>query len=255
MFYALKVIEQLIMPPGLFILIALVLAGFIYRSSRPISATLVTFTAFIYLLCLPVVGNALIRPLENAYPQPTHVHGDVIVVLGGGFTVGTTDVTGEGNLIGDSSSRLVTAAMLYRQLHVPVLLSGGPSYIVDGTRTSEAQIGARELISIGIPSHMILTESTSRNTQENALFSKPILIAHHLHHPILVTSAYHMRRAVMDFHHAGIAVTPYPTAYYASRPTQPYDFTWLPSSQGVTNIAIALKEYVGLIATTLGVHG
>lgn len=256
MFYIMKIIESLIVPPGLFVVVGLLLIWFANRQRRRRqSLTGLLALAILYAVCTPFIGNVLLRPLETTYPQPSHPKGDVIVVLGGGYTVGTPDVTGRGNLFGDSSSRLVTSAILYRQLHVPILLSGGPNTIAKGIDYSFAAIGQRELEDLGIPPNMIYTEPNSRNTQENAEFSIKLLHAHHLSHPILVTSAYHMPRAVLDFKRAGMNVEPYPTAYLVNRASEPYSFLWLPSMQGLQNTYTAVREYIGIVATKLGVRG
>ncbi|WP_067618010.1 YdcF family protein [Alicyclobacillus acidiphilus] len=261
MFYLIKIIESLIVPPGLFVTVAIGFALVSRRKNkktkgrkRRVSARWIAI-ALMYFACTTMVGNALLRPLEDAYPQPAAPKGDVIVVLGAGFTIGTPDVDGRGNLYGDSSSRIVTAAALYRRLHVPILLSGGPETVSRGVSYSFAQIGLRELEALGIPARMVYVEPNSRNTEENAADSAVILRSHHFARPILVTSAYHMPRAVMDFRRAGIQVTPYPTAYLANRGGQRYSFVWLPSMQGLQNTYTALREYIGLAATDIGIRG
>ncbi|EPZ45123.1 YdcF family protein [Alicyclobacillus acidoterrestris] len=255
MFTIVKIVESLILPPGLFAVIMAILGYFAYRKLRRISIALFLVAAIVYASSTQMVAGALIRPLEDAYPQPRHPHGDVIVMLGGGSVIGTPDINGEGNLSGSAANRLLTTARLYDMLHLPIIITAGPKRMVQGQDQSEAQIAKRELISLGIPSGLIYTENNSRNTEENAEFTKPILKAHHLRHPILVTSAFHMSRAVLDFEHYGIEVTPFPTDYQASTISGSYQLAYLPSTAALDVTELALKEYVGWVATKLGVKG
>jgi uncharacterized SAM-binding protein YcdF (DUF218 family) len=255
LFYVLKVIESLILPPGLFILVLLAASAFLYRRSRLTGSVLCCLSILFYFLCTPLVGQWLTGRLESAYPQPSSPTGDVIVVLGAGFSAGTPDIDGQGNLTDHSAERLLTAARLYHQHHLPIILSGGPEVRVDGLATSEAAIGLRDLIGLGIPASEVIVEGRSRNTQENAKFTAVILKSHRFSQPILVTSAFHMERSVLDFQKVGVHVLPFPTDYEVSTVAEPYSLVWLPSADGLTSTQTALKEYVGLLGTRLGVSG
>ncbi|SFV02567.1 YdcF family protein [Alicyclobacillus macrosporangiidus] len=258
MFTLIKIIEAFILPPGLFVVLLLALALALHRRrQRPLSVATVAIAAMVYALSTQSVANALIDPLESAYPQPapSQLHGDAIVMLGGGVVLDAPDGDGRGNLLGDSANRLLTTARLYRQLHAPIIISAGPLYTAGGQPLAEADVAKRQLVELGVPASEIYTDPRSRNTQENAAFTKPILTAHHLQRPILVTSAYHMRRAVMDFQRQGISVLPYPTGYLAKHVSDAYDLQWLPSASALSLSATAWKEYIGIAATALGVKG
>ncbi|MCL6517017.1 YdcF family protein [Alicyclobacillus sp.] len=267
MFALIKIVEALILPPGLFVLLLIALAVALHRigsrSARRPAAFALIVAALLWALSTQPVANLLLDPLENAYPEPSpaQLRGDAIVMLGGGVNLDAPDFDGRGNLLGDSANRLLTTARLYRALHVPVIVSGGPLYAVatngpaTGVTLAEADIAKRQLIQLGVPESQIHTDRQSRNTQENAAFTKSILAAHRWTHPILVTSAFHMRRAVLDFRREGVDVLPYPTDYLARHTTGIYDAPLLPSAAALSQSAIALKEYLGLIATGIGVKG
>ena len=148
--------------------------------------------------------------LESAYQPPERPAGDVIIMLGGGAYSDTPDVDGTGTLCASPASRLLTAVRLQRQLDVPILLSGGQVYEDTG---AEAKIAKRVLMSLGVPEEKILTETKSINTSQNAGFSAEILRENGLSHPILVTSAFHMKCSVLNFQKQGVAVEPFPTDY------------------------------------------
>jgi uncharacterized SAM-binding protein YcdF (DUF218 family) len=91
----------------------------------------------------------------------------------------------------------------------------------------------------------IMIEDKSVNTWENAVFSAAALKAAGLApKAILVTSAFHMPRAVMSFRKNGIEVVPAPTDYLASRASKDW-MSWIPSAEGCGKISMALHEYLG----------
>ncbi|WP_175404015.1 YdcF family protein [Mucilaginibacter sp. PPCGB 2223] len=96
-----------------------------------------------------------------------------------------------------------------------VLISSGNSSLrPDGFR--EADWVKTQLLKFNVPDSAILVEHDSRNTFENAEFSKKVLQARHLQPPyLLVTGAYHMRRALYIFKKAGVPVIPYPAEYFS----------------------------------------
>jgi len=192
------------------------------------------------------VGGMLIGSLERQYPQPKALKGDVIVVLGGGATSGTPDLNGEGNLSGSAANRLLTAVRLYRSTGLPILFSGGKVFSDTG---NEADISQRQLRALGIPEQDIIIENKSLNTEQNASFTAEILQARGFSNPVLVTSAFHLPRAVIDFQQAGLTVQPYPTDYWTSRPEKLYVAKLTPTSAGLSLTGTALKEYLGILAS------
>lgn len=183
--------------------------------------------------------------LEQQYNQPSRLTGDIIVVLGGGATEGTPDLDGEGNLSGPAANRLLTAARLYETTGLPVLFSGGKVFPDSG---NEADISQRQLLALGVPQNKIYIENRSLNTEQNALYTAEVLNSHGFAAPVLITSAFHLPRAVLEFREAGLNIQPYPTDYRTSIPQQLYAGKFSPSSSGLSLTATALKEYLGILA-------
>lgn len=251
MFYVIKFLESLVFPPGIFIVVLLAIGIVSFQRHHVLASVILVVTLLLYAASTSVVAYALIRPLEEAYTPPKHPVGDVLVMLGGGATYGTPDVAGTGNLTGDGANRLLTTAMLYEKTKLPILLTSGPMH----GATSQSLIARQQLIALGVPAGAIITESNSLNTQQNAQFSRPILAKRGLTHPILITSAYHMRRAVLDFKRVGVAVTPYPCGYYANS-QEPASYNVLfPSAASLATTELSLHEYLGILAARLGVSG
>ena len=103
----------------------------------------------------------------------------------------------------------------------------------------------RFLVDLGIPAKKIITENKSRDTFENAEFTHDICTRKGYERPILVTSAYHLKRATMAFKRIGLKVLPFP-AGFRSWPGKTYGWqAYLPGN--FITASIAVKEYLGLI--------
>jgi uncharacterized SAM-binding protein YcdF (DUF218 family) len=180
------------------------------------------------------------------YQPPQIVNGDVIVMLGAGATNDTNDVDGRGELSGFGANRLITTARLYKQTKLPIIVSGGAVFKDSG---NEAEIAKRQLIALGVPEYKIFLENKSLNTEQNAKFTKKIMSLKKLKHPILVTSAFHMERAVLNFTRIGIKVVPYPTDFQTNRNMSIYPNKFVPAD--FLNTRLALKEYLGILAVKI----
>ncbi|MDU4961122.1 MAG: YdcF family protein [Sporomusaceae bacterium] len=206
----------------------------------------------IYLLSTVVIADSLIRSLETNHLPPVAVTADVIIVLGGGATLDTPDVGGAGHLGAHAVSRLVTGIQLQRQLNVPLLVAGGQVFAFSG---AEAQIMRRVAVGLGVPPERIIAETESLNTEQNARNVKKILKENGLQSPILVTSAFHMSRAVWFFERQGVSVIPYPADYQVNQAGTFYWFQLLPNEGAFRNSCLALREYLGLLGAKALAYG
>jgi len=241
MFAFKKAITSLVLPPGLFIVI-LILSGFLLLK-KSWKAGLVNIIIGFSLWCASIipVSDMLMKGLETGLTMPKDPRGDVIIVLGGGVYDEVPDLSGEGAPSEDALARLVTAVRLQKRLHVPVIVSGGAVF---PWRRPEALVDARLLADLGVPTDKIIIEDKSRDTLENARHTDQICKDHHFSRPLLVTSAYHMKRAVLSFKKVGMDVTTFPSAFKVWKRTYHWD-DYLPTSFGDTRTAC--REYVGLL--------
>lgn len=248
MVYLLKFGASFFLPPGIFFVLFVVIAVFAYRrGERKIAKAILLVTLVFYALSTGIVGDALMRGIESRYSPPTEPHGDAIVMLGGGATKDTPDIDGVGMLTSSPSSRMLTAARLYRVTHLPIVLSGGQVYTDSGT---EAVIGRRVLMGLGVDERDIFVETESINTTQNAEYTARILQGIGAKQPMLVTSAFHMPRAVLCFKNQGIDVVPYPTDFQANRETRDFHYNRLaPSADALLSSTIALRERLRLFVT------
>jgi uncharacterized SAM-binding protein YcdF (DUF218 family) len=106
---------------------------------------------------------------------------------------------------------------------------------------------ARVLPDPGVPEGMILQEGTGRDTSENARYTKRILDGKGFRCPLLVTSAYHMPRAVALFRGAGVPVTPVPAGFRTWKGKTRRRVDFLPSAAEFLASTAALREYLGMV--------
>ncbi|MCI6751896.1 MAG: YdcF family protein [Selenomonas bovis] len=248
MVYFLKFGASWLLPPGIFIVALFALAWYAWkrRGERRIAALLFALTFVFYLLCTSVVAERTLGWLEQAYLPPAEPAGDVIIMLGGGAMPDSPDVDGVGALCSSPANRLLTAVRLQRKLGVPILLSGGQVYEDTG---AEAKIARRILIDLGVPESKILVETRSINTTQNARYSAEILRAQGLTQPILVTSAFHMKRAVLNFKKQGIDVVPYPADYQVTHHPV-FHYTKLrPQTEALLDNVTVLQETLRTLVT------
>ncbi len=192
-------------------------------------------------------GNFAALPLEDrfAQPSPMPAHVDGIVVLGGALETALTQSRGLPSL-NDAAERMTAAVMLARRYPgARLAFTGGSGSLTPGAVT-EADVARRLWSDLGVPAAQTVFEGLSRNTYENALFLKAIV------HPrpgetwLLVTSAYHMPRAVGVFRGVGWDVVPYPVAYKTARDWRVWSH---PSFGGHLDLLDgAVHEYAGLLA-------
>lgn len=245
MLYIIKSIYSFLLPPGVFIILLTGLAFWLVRRERKAGIFLAVTVFGFYICSVPLFGELLIRSLETTYDPQAVSNGDILIVLGGGATLDTPDIDGQGQLSGAGANRLLTALRIHRKTDLPILLSSGQVYSDSG---NESLIAKRQLIGMGVPDSKIILENTSLNTDQNARNVKQVLGKFDFKQPVLITSAFHMPRAVKSFAKYGITVKPFPTDYRVSRDM---DFRFrklIPSYGAVSQTGTALKEYLGLAA-------
>ncbi|MBO6179250.1 MAG: YdcF family protein [Selenomonadaceae bacterium] len=250
MVYFLKFCASFVLPPGIFFLLLFGISYYLYKKLRATKIALFIFTVtfLFYLLSTNLVAGFLIGNLESVYEPPKSIEGDVIVMLGGGAFADTPDIDGEGTLCAAPSARLLTALRLYHKLKVPIILSGGQVYEDTG---AEAKIARRLLLSLGVPENDIITEDKSVNTTQNAKFTAKIMNERGFHRPIVVTSAFHMRRAMLNFKNFGYEAVPMPTDYMSSK-RRIFHYTKLrPQSEALYQSVTVFQELLRTKVTEL----
>jgi len=238
-----KAVSQFIVPPGLFIgLLILLSLRLLFKKQWRTGLIMFIIAGSMWLLSISPVTDRMLRGLEEGFSIPEHPLGDAIILLGGGINEGVADISGVGAPSDESLSRIVTAVKLQRILNLPIIVSAGRVF---AEKKAEAPTVKRYLVDLGVPEDKIIVEAKSSNTYENAKYSKEICEKMGYQHPVLVTSAYHMKRALLSFEKIGFKVLPYP-AGFITRANRKY--FWLDYLPGEFDAArIALHEHIGLL--------
>ena len=249
-----KVFWMLANPAAL--LLISILAGFVFLLLGWHRFGLLAVGAASLLIALPAftpIERWLLQPLETrfAVPElPERVDG--IVVLGGGLSVATA-AFGLDNAFNGSGDRLIAAARLARRYpQAEILYSSGARWPADAA-VSEADMAAELLADLGVAPERILREDRSRNTRENALQAFEVAAPQPGETWLLVTSAFHMPRAVACFRAVGWAALPYPVDRRLAPDLAGARSGWFGPNvlDGFGLMALAVREYVGLLAYRL----
>src|SRR5689334_19710867 len=198
------------------------------------------------ILGLSPVGNVLMIPLEDRFPRWDATRGapDGIIVLGGAISPDVSAARDEVAL-NEAAERLTAAAELARRYPAARIVFSGGSGALIYDEGPEAAFALRLLEDLGIPRARILLEDRSRNTVENAVFSKAVIQPKPGERWLLVTSAHHLPRAIGVFRKMGFPVEAYPVDWRtrgagdALRP-----FATL--GDGLRRSDTAVREWVGL---------
>lgn len=236
-----KLLVSLAVPP-LVLLVAAALGLLLCRRRPRLGHALVASALLAMLaLSLPWVANALVRSLESGVPiaPPSLARAGAIVVLGAGIYPQAPEFGGADTVARNSLGRARYAALLQRRSGLPLLTSGGSPY--GGVAEAEAM---RELLEREFMVPVRWTETASHDTAENAQYSGRILAAAGVSSVALVTDAWHMPRARLEFQRAGIAVMPAPTGFAVD--STGIDL-WLPSSFALNQSGNACREWLALL--------
>jgi uncharacterized SAM-binding protein YcdF (DUF218 family) len=197
---------------------------------------------------LSPLGNLLLYPLEQRFPpwDASRSAPDGIIVLGGSIEADLSTAHGA-PVVRSSPDRLFAAAALaHRYPKARVVFSGGSGNLISND-AREADFAGAVFESLGIDKSRLIMERASRNTQENAQFSKALLAPKEGERWLLVTSAFHMPRSVGLFRKAGFAVEPYPVDWRVGGRGDIFNFTNI-AIDGLGRTDLAVREWMGLIA-------
>jgi uncharacterized SAM-binding protein YcdF (DUF218 family) len=217
------------------------------RAGRKLAAAGLILLA---VLGLTPVGNALILPLEQRFPawQEGGRPPDGIVVLGGALDAVVAD-TRQDVALNEAAERMTEVAALAKKYPAArIVFSGGSGQLVF-QGANESDLALRLFDSFGIARSRVAVDDRSRDTVENARFSKAVADPKPGERWLLVTSAYHMPRSMGAFAAAGWHVIPYPVDYKIDPRTALLpNFSLL---DGLSATTLAGKEWAGLLGYRL----
>jgi uncharacterized SAM-binding protein YcdF (DUF218 family) len=194
------------------------------------------------------LGKLLLYPLESRFPSWDAAQGapDGIIVLGGSIDPDLS-LTHGAAVVRSAADRIIAAAALaLRYPNARVIFSGGsPNLVSNDAR--EADFAGAIFESLGTSKARLIMERRSRNTQENAEFSKALASPKRGERWLLVTSAFHMPRSIGVFRKAGFNVEPYPVDWRVGEGADLLTFSTV-ALEGLGRTDIAIREWMGLLA-------
>jgi uncharacterized SAM-binding protein YcdF (DUF218 family) len=221
------------------------------RFTRIASWLIVTSLVLLAVAGLSPLGKVLILPLEQRFPpwNPSQGAPDGIIMLGGAVSADVS-VARDTIALDEAGARLVATVELARRYpSARIIISGGASSLFHDEEP-EAVVVMKEFEALGIPHDRISAEEQSRNTVENAVFSRLVANPQPGERWLLVTSAFHMPRAVGTFRAAGFPIEPYPVDYRTRGPAdmaRPFGV----AHDGLQLMDTAAHEWLGLLAYRL----
>lgn len=229
----------------LFLLFALPLV--FLRHGRIAAATRSLAIALSIMVAIAVfpVGNLVLNPLERSYPVNPLIDDAIgILVLGGAEDVGPL-YTGQIAQVNEAGERLIVTMDLARRFPEAVVLYSGGKLAITPVEQGAFEVGPDILRQLGLPEERLIVEGRSRTTAENAVLSRAM-------RPdvsgtwILVTSAWHMPRALGSFCAAGWRnLVPFPTDY---RGGTFWDNIGWNLAANLDELNFGVKEWIGLLA-------
>jgi uncharacterized SAM-binding protein YcdF (DUF218 family) len=193
--------------------------------------------AVLFVFSIEPVSNALLYSMEHDAPETYRpdVTYDAIVLLGGVTDEDVTKETGQ-PAYNDNVERVVMTHRLVRD--------GKARFVIASGASSEGQLMADQLRDWGVEADRIVVEPEARNTHENAVYSAQIVRARGWKKILLVTSAFHMKRALECFQAVGLEVDTFAVDYRATRKPR----SWLqPRANSLATSTAMVRELFGRV--------
>ncbi len=248
-----KLFTALFLPPGIFILILGICAVFVKRYRWLLAGS----ALLLYALSIHPVADRLLARYEEPFRETIlPVRADAVVSLGGG-NMRFNPIP----LVDEAFKRHIYALALAKKMDTPLIVSGTGERgyneylaLIDSLNSLEPLLSKHliEDCDADLSRFCIMAETRSSDTYENAKLSAEIL---QKNDPsvVVVTSAYHMKRALALFRLAGIKrVYPAAVNFYVDRSKMGFEAKdLLPSVWALLNSYRALHEFFGMVKVKL----
>jgi len=236
-----KILPMLVLPLGLSLL--LTVAGLVFRRRLLIGFGIMVLGMF----SLPVVSTSLIRAVEgwaSRVPVSSLHNADAVVVLSG--IVGQIKGAPLGEWNG-GVDRFEGGIDLFKAGKAPVIVFTRGQVPWQPESIPEGELLAKRAMLLGVPEKAILLTAVAGNTADEAVAAAKLLGVRSGARKkiILVTSAFHMRRAAMQFEKAGFHVERYPVDFQIGEKLDMTVLDFLPDAGGLALSSTALREMIG----------
>lgn len=247
-----KTLGVMLLPTNLLIVLGLAGAFLLVSRFAALGRRLLVVSVVLLAICgFSPLGYILLYPLEQRFPPWDAAKGapDGIIVLGGPVDPDLS-VAHDTAVVRSSPDRMIaTAALALRYPNARIVYSGGSANLISND-AKEADYAAEIFESLGIAKSRLIMERLSRDTAENAQFSKALVKPKAGERWLLVTSAFHMPRAIGLFRKVGFAVQPYPVDWRVGGRGDLLSLTNF-ADDGLGRTDTAVREWIGLLAYRL----
>jgi len=252
LFFLLSKLLDFVLLPAVW-LVALLLGALVAQPGSRAQRRWLRATALLVLLG---TNNALVNEALLAWEKPpvalaSLAPADAAVLLTG---VALGDKSPPDRVyLGCGADRFTNALWLYRAGRVRrIIISGGSGAVLRVAGTEASGLYTLLLLS-GVPDSVILVEERSRNTRENALFTKALLAKHpDIKSLVLVTSAFHERRAQGCFAKVGLHPQLFPADFRSTDRRYLPDYWLLPAADALSRWSLLLHEMAGYLVYRVG---
>ena len=241
-----KLLPLAVLPEGLIAVALFGVAACVWRGARRSAMVLsASAIALFWTGANPLVANWLMATLESQHQVDprTLPQADVAIVLGG--AIYSPSPPRQDPELGEAADRVWHAARLYRAGHVKRIIVVGGNLPWWPGGEPEAALIQKLLVELGVPATAIQTGDTSRNTFEKAIEARALMKEQPFAAGLLVTSAWHMPRALAVFKKAGLPVVPAPCDYRSGDGRSGTLLDWVPNAQALAITSTALREWIG----------
>ena len=247
-FAASKILGFFALPSNLLMLLALAGTALLFtQRKRPGQGLLIVSLLLFAVAGWSPLGNWLMATLEERFPAWDESRGAPtgIIVLGGAISPDVSAMRSTAALNESAERMTAVAALARRYPSARIVFTGGSGRLLGGAAEADFVLPLWE--SFGIGHDRVTLENRSRNTSENARFTRELVQPKEGERWLLVTSAYHMPRSVGVFRREGFAVEAYPVDW-RTRGATDVRSPFAALSAGLARTDAAVHEWVGLFA-------
>ncbi len=248
-FYASKIVWFFAEPTNFLVVLGLLGAVLLFTRWKRVGRAVVTAAALgLVLIGFSPFAKLIARPLEDRFPQRTLDERPVegIIVLGGGIGFG------RGQIAFNEAAARMTAGIELAKRHpsARLVFTGGDGSLLEDDGLTEADAANAFFRLAGIEGARLVMEGRSRNTRENAVFTRPMIEPKPGERWLLITSAFHMPRAIGCFRAVGLDLEAFPVDYRTEGDASDlHPFRHMFNGMQLTDLAV--KEWLGLLAYRL----
>ncbi len=245
MFFIISKVLDFLLSPVIWVIFLLLMG---LRNKPGSKRMLVAASVILLMTTNPFISNLAVSLWEVPAYSHTRINApyEVGVLLGGGINMYDEEL--QRPMYSQSVDRILQTIGLYKEGKIKKILVSGGSGLVLNQSFSESDVTKKVFLDAGIPESDIIIENKSRNTHENAVETSKLLNELNINStPLLITSAFHMRRSLACFNKAGLKVIPYPTDIKSGNNSFTPDRIIIPDASCISGWRMLFKEWIGIL--------